>query len=127
MLLVQSVLLLGSELYVNTPHIVQSLGSLHNWVAQLIYGRMPWCHNGLWEYPPIGEALSDTGLDPIGEYISQCNIILEQYISTRPIFDLMVSEESQTRSPETIISRVHEGIWFINEGRVTDKSEVEGE
>ena len=101
---------------------MQVLGSLCNWVAQCISGRMPWCWNILWEYPQIGEALSDAGLDPIGGYIYQRHISAAQYIATRPIFDLAVVEERWTRSPETIISREQEGIWFRNEGRGTYES-----
>ena len=48
--------------------------------------------------PPIGEALSDVGLDTIGGYISQRHISEAQYIATRPIFYLEVVEENQTRS-----------------------------
>ena len=53
--------------------------------------------------PPIGEALADAGIYPIGGYISQCHISPSHYIATKPIFDFAVSEERQTRSPETII------------------------
>ena len=83
---------------------------------------MPWCWNGLWEYPPIVEALSDAELDPIRGYISQHHIGVAQYIATRPIFDLAVAEERRTRSPVTIISREQEGMWFRNEGRGADES-----
>ena len=70
---------------------MQELGSLHNWVEKWIYGWMPWCHNGRWEYITIIEALSDAELDPIGGYIYQHHISAAQYIATRPIFDLAVA------------------------------------
>ena len=83
MAVVQSVLLLGSYLWFVTPNIMRFLGSLHNWVAQHINGRMPWCWNGCWEYPPIGEAIEEVGLEPIGEYILCRHTSVAQYISTR--------------------------------------------
>ena len=46
---VQSVLLLGSSLLVVTINILRLLGSLHNWVAQRITGRIPWYRNDFWE------------------------------------------------------------------------------
>ena len=45
---VQSVLLLGSYLWVVTPNIMRLMGSLHNWLVQRITGRMPQCWNGCW-------------------------------------------------------------------------------
>ena len=70
MAVVQSVLILGSESWVVNPNIMRLLGGLHNWVAQCTYGRMPWLQNSLWDYPPIGEALAEAGLEKIGECMS---------------------------------------------------------
>ena len=106
---------------------MQALGSLHNWVEQWISGWITWCRNGRWQYLPIGEALSDAGLDPIGVYIYQRHISASQYISTRPIFDLSNVEERRKISLDIIISREQEGIWFTHEGRGIDKSYVERE
>ena len=71
MVVVQSMILLGSESWVVTPKILQFLGSLQNRVAQRIYVRMPWYCNRHWEYPPIGEVLAESGMELIGEYISR--------------------------------------------------------
>ena len=62
------------------------------------------------------------GLYPIGGYISQHHISAAQYIARRPIFDIAVAEERRTGSPETVILREQEGIWFRNEGRGVDES-----
>ena len=58
-------LIFGLGLWVVTPKVMRLLGSLHNWVAKLIFGRMPWFQNSHWEYPPIGEAFLEAGLEPI--------------------------------------------------------------
>ena len=51
--MVQYVLIFGSDSYFITPHIMQALVRLINWVAQLISDWMPWCRNGQWEYPQL--------------------------------------------------------------------------
>ena len=101
---------------------MQAMGSLHNWLSQCISGKIPWCRNRIWEYPPIDETLSDAGLDPTGGYISQRHISAALYIATRPIFDLAVAEGKRMRSPVTIILREQEGIWFRNKGRGAEES-----
>ena len=125
--LVQYVILFGSESQVVTPSTMQALGSLHNWLAQWISGWMPWCRNVRWQYSLIVEALSDAGIYLIGGYISQRHIIAAQYITTRPIFDLVVTEERQTIFLDTIILREQQWMWFINEGRGACNSQVEQE
>ena len=52
---------------------------------------MPWFWNGLWEYPPIGEAIAEAGQEKIGEYISRRHTSVAQYITTSLIFDLVVA------------------------------------
>ena len=39
---VKYVLLFGSEPWVATPHILRSMGSLHNWLSCRISVRIPW-------------------------------------------------------------------------------------
>ena len=75
-----------------------------------------------WEYPLIVEALSDAGIYHIGGYISQRHVSAAQYITMRPISDLALAEERWMRSPDTILLREQEGMWFINEGREADES-----
>ena len=102
MAVVQSMLLLGSNSWVFIPNILRLLGSLHNWVVQRITGRMHWCLNGRWHYPPIGEAIAEAGLEPIGEYISRRHTSVPHYITTRSISDLVVVEERQPMSLATM-------------------------
>ena len=77
---VQYVLIFGSDLWVINPRIMRALGIPNKQVEQRIYGRMPWYLNGKWEYPPIGEALTEVGLGTIGEYITCSHNIVAQYI-----------------------------------------------
>ena len=93
---------------------MQALGSIQYWLSQWISGWMPWCWNLRWEYPLIFEALLDAGIYPIGGYISQRHISAAQYITTRPIYDLVVAEGKQTISPDTILLQEQEEIWFRN-------------
>ena len=97
---VKSVLLFGSEMWVLTPRILRAIGSLHNWVARWISGRMPQrLRNRGWGYPPIEEALENAGLETIGIYITRRQNTVAQYIATRPIFDIAVTEERSNGSP----------------------------
>ena len=91
MAVVQYVPKIVSDSSVVTPCILCTLGIFHNWVAQPIYDCMPRCQNVQWEHPPIGEALSDADLDMIGGYITRCHNSVSQYISTRPIFGIVVA------------------------------------
>ena len=114
MVVVQYVLLLGSDSWVITPNVLRFLSSLHNWVVQRTTERMPRCQNGRWENPPIGEALSETDLEKIGKYISCCHTSVAQYITTRSISDLVVVEEKQPISPATMHWWEQEIIRFHN-------------
>ena len=61
---------------------LRALRSLHIRVARRVSCWLPWCQNVKWEYPPIGEALVDTGMVTIGEYITHCHNIMAQQIDT---------------------------------------------
>ena len=69
MLVVSSVLIFVSESWVVTPRILQLLGSYHNRAEKRISVWMPQFRNLRWEYPQVGEALAEAGLEPIGDYI----------------------------------------------------------
>ena len=55
-----------------------------------------WLKNRGWDYPTIGEALMDAGLETIGIYVNRRQNTVAQYTSTRNILDIAVAEE---RSP----------------------------
>ena len=86
--LVQYVLLFGSYSQVLTPRIMQALVSLHNLLAQWISGRIPWCCNRRWDYPPIGEALSDAGIDPIGGIYTNATLVRQIILPRGQYFTL---------------------------------------
>ena len=70
---VQSILLFVSEVWMVTPYILRVMWSLRNWVARWISGRITHqLRNGGCYYPPIGEALSEAGLEMIGVYVTRC-------------------------------------------------------
>ena len=52
--------------------------------------------------PPIGEDLADEGMGMIGEYTTQRNKSVSHYITTQPIFDIVVAEERWSGFPETM-------------------------
>ena len=65
-----------------------------------------YCSTLVWRqeiYSPIGEALSEAGLEPIGEYISCRHTSVAQYITMRSIFDLVAAEERRPISPATML------------------------
>ena len=45
----------------------------------------------MWVYPPLDEALERAGLRPIQDYVRIQQASVEDYVSTRPIFDLCTS------------------------------------
>ena len=49
-----------------------------------------------WVYPPIGEALRRVGLRPIRDYVRSRQASIEDYVSTRPIFELCTSTRPRT-------------------------------
>ena len=77
--------------------------------------------------PLVGEVISDEGLGPIGEYISQHHISVAQYISTRLIFDIAAAEERRLISPLTMRWWEQEVTQLRNDGRGSDESGVEQE
>ena len=61
---VQAVLILGSETWVMTPHIGQSLVGVYHRVAQQIVGRHPWrLLGGIWYYPQMETVIRWAGFE----------------------------------------------------------------
>ena len=53
-MLLQAMLLFGSETWLLTPHMERALGSFEHWVARRITGRQPRRkEEGRWDYPPL--------------------------------------------------------------------------
>ena len=66
----QATLLFGSDTWVVTPCVLQTLEGFHHRVVQQITGNIPkiWPDGG-WEYPPIAEALREAGIKDLEVYI----------------------------------------------------------
>ena len=124
MSVLQYMLLFGSESWAVIHCILRALGSFHNWVGINILSRMRRCWNGHWEYSLISKALSEAVLETIGGYISFRHSSGAQYISTRPIFDIAVTKEQRSGSPESMLWWEQEEVWFGNEGRGTEELEL---
>ena len=89
MVVVQAVLLFGSETWVLIPWLEKALAGFHHWESQwmTVMGpkRQP---DGMWVYPPIGAALEMVVPEEIGVYIARRQNTAAQYIATHPIMDL---------------------------------------
>ena len=67
---VQAVLLFGAEMWVLTPRIGCLLGSLHNRLVRRLVGtKIRRRTNGIWDYPPLEDALKAVGLEMTETYI----------------------------------------------------------
>ena len=78
--------------------------------------------------PPLhlwGDGRHEDG--EIGEYITRCHNSVAQYIYTRLIFDIVVTEERQPGYPSIMYWWEQEGMQFGNEGRGTDELDVNQE
>ena len=86
---VQSVLLFGSETWVITPRLENTLKGFHHKVVRRMAGmgtKRKW--DGKWLHTPIGLELEMVGLDDIGVYIARCQNTVAQYIVNRTIMEL---------------------------------------
>ena len=93
--IVQSILLYGAETWTITPVMLRTLRSFHNRVARRLSGMMPHRpQHGNWVHPPIEEALESAGLLPIREYVRRRQAAAEDYVASRPIWNLCMDAPS---------------------------------
>eukprot|EP00977_Amphora_coffeiformis_P025513 scaffold20302_cov185-Amphora_coffeaeformis.AAC.5 len=87
---VQSVLLYGCETWVVTTQVLATLESFHHRVARRLTGKViRWNPSEKrWVYPPLDEALEDSGLLSIAHYIRVRQRTLEDTSSTFSILRL---------------------------------------
>ena len=72
-----------------SPHIGRTLDGFHQRVTRRLTGRQPQRGlDGAWVYPPLVEAMSETGLQDLETYVARHQNAVAQYIATRPIMDL---------------------------------------
>ena len=67
----------------------RALESFQHRVARRITGKQPWRRvDGIWEYPPLAEALGGAGFEGIRKLVTRRQNTVAQYIATRTIMDL---------------------------------------
>ena len=72
MVVVQAVLLFGSQTWVLTPQLDNPLKGFHHRAARRMVGMGPKCQTDrIWVYPPIGTVMEVVGLEEIRVYISR--------------------------------------------------------
>ena len=86
---VQAVFLFGVEMWVLTLRIERALDIFQHGSMREITGRQPRRRgDGLWEYPPLKEAMIEAGFEGIRQSITRRQNTVAQYIATRLILDL---------------------------------------
>ena len=91
-MVVQSVLLYGSETWLLTPRMQRVLGGFDHRVVRMLTGRQP-CkgRDRGWFYAPLEDAVAEAGLQEVETYFSCRQNTVAQYIATRPIIDLYLA------------------------------------
>ena len=85
----QAVLLFGAEKWVLTQRMDKALDSFQSRVARRLTGKQPRRKtDGIWDYPPLTEALGGAGLERIWNSITRRQNTVAQYIAMQPILDL---------------------------------------
>ena len=81
------------------PHIKRLLGFFHHRVVRRLLVNFPRQQaDGTWEYPPLGDAMREAGIEEIKTYIYRRNNAVLQYIATHPILELCLEEEGRSGS-----------------------------
>ena len=74
------------------------LEGFHHRIARRIAGKVAFRQGDEWVWPPLQEALDEAGLWPMREYIRRRQATVEQYIATRPIYELCTTAVPQRGS-----------------------------
>ena len=85
----QAVLLFGAETWFLTQSMERALDSSQSRVMKRIARKqLRRRTDGIWDYPPLTEALRGAGLKGIRKLVTSRQNMVAQYITTRPIIDL---------------------------------------
>ena len=87
-------MLYGSETWFLMPRMKGLLGRLHHRVACRLKGKQTqkgWDIG--WIYPPLEYAMAEAVFQEVDTYVSCRQNTVAQYIATRPIMDLCMSEK----------------------------------
>jgi hypothetical protein len=98
----QTVLLFGSEAWVVTPIMMNTLESFHQQVARRISGRSPiylWWEEQ-WSYPSFGNAYEKTDMYTIEEYVTRRRNKSVDYVASRPLFTLCCEANYEGCTPK---------------------------
>ena len=67
----------------------RALDSFKYRVTRRIIGKQPRRQrDGIWDYPPLAEALGEAGFEGMGKLVTRRQNTVAQYIATRPNLDL---------------------------------------
>ena len=108
--MVQAVLLFGTETWVLTPRIERALEIFMHGAARRITGKQPRRGgSGKWTYPPLKEAIRETGFKRIRKTVTRRQNAVAQCIETRRVLELC---ERATQRVGLRVSRR----WWDQEG-----------
>jgi len=98
---VQSVLLYGSETWVLTKRILDTLEAFHHRIARQITGTHIFrTRQGVWNYPAPQETLRKAGLFTMREYIRRRRTYIRPFLQSHPVTPLGQQErQQQQRDP----------------------------
>ena len=92
LVVVQSLLIYGSDTWVLTPRMKRVLGGFHHRVDLRLTGRQPWKGRDRgWVYPPMEDVMAEAGFQELETYVSRHHNTSAQYISTTTIIDLCLA------------------------------------
>ena len=102
--IVQSILLYGSESWVLTKSMLDSLNNFHHRCARFITGRHIRVDvNGYWTYPSTGVTLSQAGLFTMEEYIKRRKSTIMRYVKDRPIYTQCTASSPIAYNPRQLV------------------------
>ena len=94
LLVVQVVLLFGSETWYMSPWIRRTLGGFQNHVIRRLVGRQTRRQVGrICSYLPLATTMVEAGLEEVNTYVSQLHNTFAQFIETRLIMDICLVTE----------------------------------
>jgi hypothetical protein len=101
---VQSVLLYGSESWVLSKAMMKKLKSFHNRIARFLTGRhIRQNGDGVWVYPSTKETLEEAGLWTIEEYIRRRKETVSDFAKGRAIYRRCMESTSLSSSPNQLV------------------------
>ena len=102
-LVVQPVLLYGSEIWVVTKKIMTFLEVFHHGISRRIMGMKEWMvDGGESEWNLVDAALEATGIWLMRDYLWRWKANIEEYVTGRPIYEMCTGEDMMEVSSRLI-------------------------